>query len=63
MQFCPYAQRTFIALLEKGLPFHYKEVSLRDSKTGLWYPLNKKPQWFTSLNPLGKVFLRELLSG
>ncbi|EIE20099.1 glutathione S-transferase [Coccomyxa subellipsoidea C-169] len=53
--FCPFAQRTWIALLEKGLPFAYKEVSLRNPDTGLWYPLTEKPKWFTALNPLGKV--------
>ncbi|BDA45327.1 probable glutathione S-transferase omega-1 [Coccomyxa sp. Obi] len=48
-------QRTWIALLEKGLPFTYKEVSLRNPSTGLWFPLQEKPKWFTALNPLGKV--------
>ena len=50
-------QRTWIALLEKGLPFDYKEVSLRNPATGLWFPLTEKPKWFTALNPLGKVRL------
>lgn len=50
-------QRTWIALLEKGLPFTYKEVSLRNPSTGLWFPLQEKPKWFTALNPLGKVRL------
>ena len=48
-------QRTWIALLEKKIPFSYHEVSLRNPKTGLWYPLTEKPKWFTDLNPLGKV--------
>lgn len=48
-------QRTWIALLEKHLPFGYHEVSLRNPETGLWYPLKEKPKWFTDLNPLGKV--------
>lgn len=42
-------------MLEKGLPFTYKEISLRSKDTGLWFPLKEKPQWFTALNPLGKV--------
>ena len=48
-------QRTWIALLEKKIPFTYHEVSLRNPKTGLWFPLTEKPKWFTDLNPLGKV--------
>lgn len=48
-------QRTYIALLEKKLKFTYHEVSLRNPQTGLWYPLQEKPKWFTDLNPLGKV--------
>ena len=52
---CNVSQRTYIALLEKKLKFHYHEVSLRNPQTGLWYPLTEKPKWFTDLNPLGKV--------
>lgn len=55
LQFCPFAQRTAICLEEKKVPFHYKEVSLRDPSTGLWYPLGKKPDWFLELNPLGQA--------
>lgn len=57
----PVWQRTWIALLEKGLPFTYKEVSLRNPSTGLWFPLQEKPQWFTALNPLGKVRVQSLM--
>ena len=52
---CCVTQRTYIALLEKKLKFNYHEVSLRNPQTGLWYPLQEKPKWFTDLNPLGKV--------
>jgi len=54
-QVCCVTQRTYIALLEKKLKFLYHEVSLRSPQTGLWYPLQEKPKWFTDLNPLGKV--------
>ena len=41
---CPYAQRTRIALLEKGLTFDFKEVDLAN-----------KPDWFLQASPTGKV--------
>ena len=34
-------QRTWIALLEKKIPFTYHEVSLRNPETGLWSPLTE----------------------
>ena len=41
---CPYAQRTRMALLEKGIPFTLTEVDLYN-----------KPDWFKALSPYGKV--------
>jgi len=41
---CPYAQRTHLALIEKGLEFERREVDL-----------GNKPQWFLALSPYGKV--------
>lgn len=41
---CPYAQRTRMALLEKGIPFSLTEVDLYN-----------KPDWFKALSPYGKV--------
>ncbi|ARN73389.1 glutathione S-transferase family protein [Oceanicoccus sagamiensis] len=41
---CPYAQRTRIALLEKGLDFDFAEVDLAN-----------KPDWFVEASPSGKV--------
>lgn len=41
---CPYVQRAAIALAEKQVPFERRTVELSD-----------KPEWFTSISPLGKV--------
>lgn len=41
---CPYVQRAAIALTEKGIPF-----------TRTYIDLNRKPDWFTAISPLGKV--------
>jgi glutathione S-transferase len=41
---CPFAQRTRMALLEKGVPFSVTEISLND-----------KPDWFLSISPYSKV--------
>ncbi|MSO99011.1 MAG: glutathione S-transferase family protein [Rhodospirillaceae bacterium] len=41
---CPYAQRTRMALIEKGLDFTLTEVDLYN-----------KPDWFKKLSPYGKV--------
>jgi glutathione S-transferase len=41
---CPYAQRTRMALIEKGLDFTLTEVDLYN-----------KPDWFKQLSPYGKV--------
>jgi glutathione S-transferase len=41
---CPYAQRTRMALIEKGVPFTLTEVDLYN-----------KPEWFKKLSPYGKV--------
>ncbi|GAB1609438.1 glutathione S-transferase U20-like [Argonauta hians] len=42
--YCPFAQRTWITLLEKGIPFKYEEIDL----------LNKTEE-FLKLNPRGTV--------
>lgn len=54
-RFCPFAQRTWIALNEKGIKYSLHEVAIKNPKTGLWHQLDEKPQWFLNLNPLGKV--------
>ncbi len=41
---CPYVQRAVIALVEKGVPFER-----------IYVDLAAKPDWFTSISPLGKV--------
>jgi glutathione S-transferase len=41
---CPYAQRTRMALFEKGIPYTLTEVDLYN-----------KPDWFKALSPYGKV--------
>lgn len=41
---CPYAERVWIALLEKGVPFHLVHVDLAH-----------KPAWFRTVNPRGLV--------
>jgi glutathione S-transferase len=41
---CPYAQRTRMTLIEKGVPFTLTEVDLYN-----------KPDWFKQLSPTGKV--------
>ena len=41
---CPYAQRTRLVLLEKGIPFDLVEIDLK-----------QKPDWFGEISPYGKV--------
>ena len=41
---CPYAQRSHMCLLEKGLEFERREVDLHN-----------KPDWFLAVSPYGKV--------
>jgi glutathione S-transferase len=41
---CPFAQRTRMALLEKGVPFELHEIDLFD-----------RPAWFAGISPYGKV--------
>jgi glutathione S-transferase len=36
MRFCPYAERTMLVLLAKGIPFDVVNINLK-----------KKPEWFT----------------
>jgi len=54
-RFCPFAQRTWIALNEKGVKYTLHEVAIKNPKTGLWNQVDEKPEWFLKLNPLGKV--------
>ena len=51
---CPFAQRTWTALLEKGVEFEMKNVELRRSEDGQYQP-DTKPNWLWAMNPLGKV--------
>jgi len=56
MDMCPYAQRTWIALEEKGLPYTRKLVNVRNQSERDWYVSN--------INPLGKVpSIRDLSDG
>ncbi|MBD2538399.1 glutathione S-transferase N-terminal domain-containing protein [Coleofasciculus sp. FACHB-SPT36] len=41
---CPYAHRTRLALLEKGVEFKLTEIDLHN-----------KPEWFADVSPYGKV--------
>ena len=41
---CPFAQRTRMVLLEKGIDFTLTEIDL-----------NSKPDWFLKISPYGKV--------
>lgn len=50
---CPFAQRTWLALVEKRLQPHYVFISLRDLNGK--YTNQYKPQWFLNHNPNGKV--------
>ncbi len=43
-EFCPYAQRSRLALIEKGVDFSLTEINLRD-----------KPDWFEDISPYSKV--------
>ena len=54
-RFCPFAQRTLIALNAKQMKYSLHEVAIKNPKTGLWHQLDEKPDWFLKLNPLGKV--------
>ena len=41
---CPYAQRTHLALIEKGVAYEHSEVDLKN-----------KPDWFEAVSPYSKV--------
>lgn len=41
---CPYAERVWLALLEKGVPFHLVHIDLAN-----------KPAWYRRINPRGLV--------
>lgn len=51
---CPFAQRTWMALLEKGAQFERRDIELQDPTTGT-YLGEHKPDWFLDMNPLGRV--------
>ncbi|CAE7408843.1 DHAR1 [Symbiodinium natans] len=56
MDMCPYAQRTWITLEEKGVPYKRTVVNVRNSTEREWYVKN--------VNPLGKVpSIRDLTDG
>lgn len=56
MDMCPYAQRTWILLEEKGLPYVRKLVDVRNESQRKWY--------IEHINPLGKVpSIRDLSDG
>ncbi|XP_048732551.1 glutathione S-transferase omega-1-like [Ostrea edulis] len=44
MRFCPYAQRTRLALLHKNITFETVNINLK-----------QKPDWFFAMNPVGLV--------
>ncbi|KAK9915028.1 hypothetical protein WJX75_003796 [Coccomyxa subellipsoidea] len=50
---CPFAQRTWIALIEKNVLYSKVDINLRNA-SGQYAPDNK-PEWFLRLNPNGKV--------
>ena len=51
---CPFAQRTWMVLLEKGVDFERRDVVLRDPVAGL-AATAPKPAWLLEHNPLGRV--------
>ncbi|CAE7235922.1 DHAR1 [Symbiodinium sp. CCMP2592] len=56
MDMCPYAQRTWITLEEKGVPYTRTLVNVRNATEREWYVKN--------INPLGKVpSIRDLTDG
>ena len=55
---CGYAQRTWVALLEKKIPFNMTVVPLRHPVEPRQLRLDEKPAWFLALNPHGKVCWR-----
>lgn len=44
MRFCPFAHRVHLALNAKNIPYHAFYINLTD-----------KPEWYTALNPNGRV--------
>eukprot|EP00639_Heterosigma_akashiwo_P005534 CAMPEP_0194568822 /NCGR_PEP_ID=MMETSP0292-20121207/6789_1 /TAXON_ID=39354 /ORGANISM="Heterosigma akashiwo, Strain CCMP2393" /LENGTH=200 /DNA_ID=CAMNT_0039418959 /DNA_START=320 /DNA_END=922 /DNA_ORIENTATION=- len=52
---CPFAQRTWIALLQAGMEFEMVEINL--------YGSGGKPGWFLRLNPRGEVPVLDLGGG
>lgn len=44
MRFCPFAHRAHLALNAKNIPYHV-----------IYINLSEKPEWFTTLNPNGRV--------
>ncbi|VVD03201.1 unnamed protein product [Leptidea sinapis] len=52
MRYCPYAQRTLLALIAKNIDFEVVNINLID-----------KPEWLTQKSPLGKVPALEISDG
>ena len=46
-ELCPFVQRSVVTLLEKGMAFEIKYLSLDE--------LRNPPEWFRQISPLGKV--------
>ena len=52
---CPYAQRVWACLLEKGVPHQLHHVQLGRAIDQRPLDITEKPAWLLRLNPLGKV--------
>lgn len=51
MRFCPFAHRVHLALNAKNVPYHVVYINL-----------SEKPEWYTKVNPNGKVPALQLLN-
>lgn len=51
MRFCPFAQRAHLILAAKNVPFH-----------AIYINLTEKPEWLTTVSPLGKVPALEIVT-
>lgn len=51
MRFCPYAQRAHLILEAKNIPYHTTNINLAE-----------KPEWYTKINPNGKVPALQLVN-
>ena len=52
---CLFAQRTWICLIEKGVPFKLVEFDLRHPTENRYLKKDEKPAWLLDMNPAGKV--------